>query len=527
MITEIPQTPSSATEGQEPAATVAKAPLAETSPAEAVESAPAPGAASSSPEDEMSFAEMLAEHEQAERGQTRLEPGQRVTVRIVAITGDTVFVSTGSKVDGIVDREELLVDGELPHAVNDLVELYVVSVSSQEVKLSKIVRGAGSIAVLEEARDASLPVEGKVTATIKGGYAVEIMKRRAFCPLSQIDLHPLADPESVVGKTFPFIITRLEKGGRNIVVSRRALLEQEQAAALEKVLETLNVGDVLEATVTRLAQFGAFVELAPGVEGLVHLSELSWARVAQADEVVSAGDRIRVKILAIDRTDKGVRFSLSSRAVTEDPWKNVSERLSEGETVTGKVIRTAPFGAFVEVLPGIEGLVHLSEFSYEKRVNKAEDVVAAGDMVSVKIKEIDPAQKRISLSMRDVAGDPWSQAAELFTVDSEVVGTVARRAAFGLFIDLAPGITGLMPTSVAQAAKNKAEIAKLGAGDPISVIIRQIDLPQRRISLAPVGSESVEAQAEEKNWKQHVAKPERPSVGSLGLALQAALKNKK
>lgn len=414
-------------------------------------------------EEELSFAEMLAEQEKGEEKQARLTPGQRVTVHIVAITNDTVFVSTGSKVDGIVDREELEVDGELPYSVGDTVDLYVVTVNPQEVKLSKIVRGAGSLSALEDAKTASLPVEGKVIGQVKGGYAVEIMKRRAFCPVSQIDLHPLEDPESVVGKTYPFLITRLEQSGRNIVVSRRVLLEKEQAENREAVLATISVGDTLEATVSRLAPFGAFAELSPGVEGLIHLSELSWARVAQADEAVSVGDRVRAKVLSIDSTDKGSRISLSVKQVTEDPWKNVQERLNAGEVVSGKVLRTTPFGAFVEILPGIEGLVHISELSYERRVTKTEDIVVVGDAVSVKIKEIDPIKKRISLSLRDAAGDPWATVTETFAIDSDVTGTVEKRAQFGIFITLAPGITGLLPNSVAQHSS-----AKKSFGTPCS-----------------------------------------------------------
>ena len=203
-------------------------------------------------EEELSFAEMLAKQESEEAPQSRLAPGQRVVVRIVAITGDTIFVSTGSKVDGIVDREELEVDGELPCQVGDLLDLYVVTVSPQEVKLSKILRGTGSLAALEAAKDAGLPVEGKVTAQVKGGYAVDVMKRRAFCPLSQIDLRPLDDAESVLGKSFPFLITRLEKGGRNIVVSRRTLLEREQAENRDALLSRIQEGDVIEAAVSRL-----------------------------------------------------------------------------------------------------------------------------------------------------------------------------------------------------------------------------------------------------------------------------------
>ena len=480
-------------------------------------------------EQDMSFAEMLAEQEEKEGKTARFAPGQRVSVKIVAITSDTVFVSTGSKVDGVVDRSELEVDGELPYAVNDTVDLFVVNVSAQEVRLSKIVRGAGNIAILEDAREASLPVEGKVTAQVKGGYAVDIMKRRAFCPVSQIDLHPLQDLESVVGKTFPFVITRLEKAGRNIVVSRRVLLEKEQAEQISKVVETMHPGDVVEATVTRLAPFGAFVELAPGVEGLIHISELGWSRVSQADEAVSVGDTVRTKILSLDKTDKGMRISLSIKSVTDDPWKNVAARLSVGDVIQGKVVRTAPFGAFVELIPGVEGLVHISEFSYEKRVNKADDMVAAGDTVAVKIKDIDEGQKRISLSMRDVAGDPWATLPESIVIDAELTGTIARRAAFGLFVDLAPGITGLLPNGAVQSASGRTALGKLGSGDPVQVVVRSIDLAQHRISLGLPGEEAASADADvEKNWKAHAPKPApKPSVGSLGLALEAAIKKRK
>ncbi len=501
---------------------------AETSPEPAstddVAAAPVTGEA----QNEVSFAEMLAQHEREEAPQSRLTPGQRVTVRIVAITVDTIFVSTGSKVDGIVDREEMEADGELSHQVGDMLDLYVVTVSPQEVKLSRILRGAGSLTALEDAKAAGLPVEGKVTGQVKGGYAVDIMKRRAFCPVSQIDLRPLDDLEAPVGKIYPFLITRLEKGGRNIVVSRRTLLEREQKENRDELLAKINPGDVVEATITRIAPFGAFVELAPGVEGLVHLSELSWTRVASADEAVSAGDRVRVKILGVSNEEKGARISLSIRQVSDDPWKEVENRLAPGDVLSGKVVRNAPFGAFVEILPGIEGLVHLSELSYEKRIMKADEVVVPGDLVQVKVKEVDVAKKRISLSLRDVGGDPWGNIGETLVVDAELTGTVEKRAPFGLFITLSPGITGLLPNSVIQASPSRKSLERLGTGDAVSVRVREIDARNRRISLAPAGEEGA-GEAEEKDWKRHAPKPApvSSSMGALGFALQAAIKKKK
>ena len=461
-----------------------------------------------------------------------LSPGQRVTVTVVAVTSDTVFVSTGSKVDGIVERSELEEDGGTTPEVGDTLDLYVVTVSPQEVRLSKMMRGAGGLAALEEAKEARLPVEGKVQAIVKGGFAVEVMKRRAFCPLGQMDLRPVEDPESFIGKTLPFIITKLEKGGRNIVLSRRMILEEEQAENREAFLATVAVGDVREGTVARLAPFGVFVELATGIEGLIHLSELAWGRVAQADEVVSVGDKIRVKILDIATTDKGPRISLSSRQVMDDPWKTVEGRLTEGEIVTGKVVRNAAFGSFVEVLPGIDGLIHISELSYEKRVNKPDEVLTVGETVTVKIKGIDLEKKRLSLSLRDVGGDPWEGVAEDFPIGEEITGTVEKRAPFGIFITLRPGVTGLLPASAITSSRSKGGVDKAGVGDAVQVFVREVDTAGRKVTLGLADSGEKRdggREREDKDWKKHAPKPTAPGdFGStLGSAMQAALQKKK
>ncbi len=484
------------------------------------DSSAAEGQFSSETEDGMSFAEMLAEQD-SESGRIRLEQGQRVTVRIVAITGDTIFVNTGSKIDGIVERQEMEVDGELPYQVGDSLDLYVISVRPQEVRLSRVMSGDASLASLEDARDKRLPVEGRVTGQVKGGYSVEIMKRRAFCPISQMDVRPLSDPESVIGQTFAFLITKLEDRGRNIVVSRRDLLERDRDQALEELLAEIKVGDIREGQVSRVAPFGAFIELVPGVEGLVHVSELSWSRVERVEEAISVGERVRVKILEIAKDAKGVRISLSIKAAQADPWNTIAEQVHVGDTVTGKVMRLAPFGAFVEVLPGVEGLIHLSELSYEKRVNKADEIVSVGEVVSVKVKEIDPEKRRISLSLRDVGGSPWDRVDELLTVGSDVPGTVEKRAPFGVFINLAPGITGLLANQVINASPQRKELENLAPGAVVNVRIREIDAANRRVSLLPAGEEG--DFETEGDWKKHAPKPEAaPSLGSLGMALQAA-----
>ncbi len=494
-----------------------------------------------------SFAELLAAQE--ETPAPRLEVGQRVKAAIVHITDDTIFVSTGSKVDGLVDRAELEQDGIKEYAVGDTLDLHVVHASAHEVRLSRYGRGSGNLASLEAAKESGLPIDGKVSGVVKGGFSVDILKRRAFCPVSQIDLRPVENPEELIGKTLSFKVMRVEKGGRNIVLSRRALLEAQQNEGREAFLAGVNVGDVLEASVVRLAPFGIFVELAPGVEGMVHVSELSWSRVQQPEEVCAVGDTLRVKVLSLGQGEKGPRISLSVRQVTENPWQNVGGRLNAGDVVSGKVLRTTQFGAFVEVLPGIEGLIHISELSYEKRVNKVSDVLVVGDVVTVKIKELDLDKKRVSLSLRDVAGDPWDKVEDSFAPGAEVTGRLERRAPFGLFISLAPGVTALLPNSALPQGNGRAKFDKMAPGTEFTVKIGEINLADKKISLTLTEAEQAEfagqvearadkdpkrarsgqregRSAEEKDWKKHAPKAAE-GFGSLGNILQAAIQKKK
>lgn len=541
---------------EQPAPSTPSEPAVEQPRPDATSTAPSADASAQDQED-ASFAELLAAQEDSGPS-TRLEPGQRVQAKVVAVTADTVFVSTGSKVDGIVDKAELEQDGVSEVQVGDVIDLYVVHASPQEVRLSKVVRGAGSLSALEDAKEARLPVEGKVVQVVKGGFAVDIMRRRGFCPISQMDLRPVEDQESLIGKSYKFLITKLENKSRNIVLSRRAILEAEQAENRDAFLATVNDGDVLEGTVTRLTAFGAFVELAPGVEGLVHVSELSWSRVQKPDEVFSPGDKVRVKLLSVSKEAKGVKISLSVRQVSEAPWTTVGDRIKAGDTVTGKVVRFSSFGAFIEVLPGIEGLAHISELSWEKRVNKAEDVLSIGEQIQVRVKEVDADKRRVSLSVRDAAGDPWADVEEQFPLNSEHTGRVEKRAAFGIFINLAPGITGLMPNSFYSHVQGKAKLEKLAPGDEVLITVREMDIPARKITIGPAGEDAEETPFERKErgkgeksgdrgdraggrkaggrpprdrdsgeWKAHAGKAAAPlSFGSLGDALAAAMKKK-
>ena len=282
----------------------------------------------------------------------QIQVGDKISGEIVAIGQDTVFIDTGTKVDGAVDKKELLdTKGRFNYTMGDRLDLFVVVAGEGEIRLSKALSGIGGRQLLQEAYRNRIPVEGRISAICKGGFNVDVMKQRAFCPLSQIDVKYVETPEDYVGQTYLFYLTQLEEGGRNIVLSRRKLLEQERQKAREDFIAALSTGMVLSGTVTRLMPYGAFVELIPGVEGLVHISELSWSRIDNPAETVNAGDQVQVKVLSIDENAGGgsEKIALSVKQLRNDPWESAGDRFQTGDIVTGRVRRCPHFGAFVEI----------------------------------------------------------------------------------------------------------------------------------------------------------------------------------
>lgn len=474
-------------------------------------------------EGEESFAELFEQY--SEGGGDDLSVGDKVTGTVIQVGENTVFVDTGTKLDGIVEREELLdEDGNCTVAEGDKVELYVVGKDSGGIKLSRAISGIGGLAMLEEAKASALPVEGKVESTCKGGFNVTILQRRAFCPVSQIDARFVENPEEYVGQTLEFLVTKLENHGRNVVVSRRVLLEREAAESAQTFVDETKVGDEVEGTVTRLAAFGAFVEIMPGLEGLVHISQLGYGRVAHPEEVVSVGQKVRTKITRLEKDDKGrLKISLSMKELAQNPWDTLSATFAVGDMVSGKVVRLADFGAFVEIAPGVDGLVHISEMSYTKRVNKPSDMVKEGDAVTVKIKSIDLDKRRIGLSMKDAEGDPWAGVADRYQPGQKVEGVVEKQEQFGIFIQLEPGITGLLPKSVIARSEKPAAFEKLHGGDTVEVVIGEVKAGERKISLTTGDAR------EDGDWKEFAPKRkvDTGSMGLLGAKLQEALNKKK
>jgi len=453
-----------------------------------------------------------------------IQVGDRIRGEIISIGQDTVYMDTGTKIDGVVEKAELLdKDGELPFKTGDSLDLYVVALTESEVRLSKALSGIGGLQHLQEAFQNKVPVEGKVKETCKGGFRVEILQQRGFCPISQIDINYVETPDDFVGQSFEFLITRFEERGRNIVVSRRALLEEALEKNRAAFYETLQPGDTYKGKVTRLLPFGVFVELVPGVEGMVHISELSWSRVEKPEDLVATGDTLTVRVLKIETGDKKgqKKIGLSVKQAQGDPWETVETKFSVGSRVTGKVTRCMKFGAFVEIAPGIEGLVHISEMSYTKRVLHPADEVSPGQNVSVMIKDIDLDQRRISLSLKDAEGDPWLEVDEKFKVGSQVEGVVEKKEGFGIFINLAPGITGLLPKSNISQSENPAKIEGCKAGETLKVVIQRLNAAERKISLAPADA------AESGDWQNYSGQGDSQPLGTLAEKLQQALKSKK
>ncbi|BBO69393.1 30S ribosomal protein S1 [Desulfosarcina alkanivorans] len=474
-----------------------------------------------SPEDGESFAELFESYSAGMNDNIRV--GDQIRGRIISIGTGNVFVDTGTKVDGVVETSELLdEDGQLPFVEGDELDLYVVAADESEIRLSRAMSGIGGLNMLKEAWEQRVPVEGKVAAAIKGGFQVDVSKQRAFCPISQMDVTYVEDPELYVGQTFSFMIKRFEERGRNIVVSRRDILQKEMEASRKAFMAQLEEAAVFEGTVVRILPFGAFVSLAPGVEGLVHISELSWSRLDTPEQAVKVGDRLQVKVLGIKEGDKPgtQKISLSVKQAMGDPWLEAPNRVSVGDKLMGKVTRCANFGAFVELFPGIEGLVHISEMSYTRRVMRPEEVVAPGDEIMVMVKEFDLDRKRISLSIKDAEGDPWADVEEKFKPGSKVQGRVEKKEAFGIFVNLSPGITGLLPKSKIAASEKAAAFDTLKPGAAITVTIDGIHARERKISLGTGDG------ADDQGWQEYAGGTTN-SMGSLGDQLQKALARQK
>jgi small subunit ribosomal protein S1 len=328
--------------------------------------------------------------------QKRFTKGQTIEGTIVAIGAEVAFINVGGKGEATIDVGELKDDdGDIEVNVGDRIQATVVSTMGGLTLSRKLVRSAATQRQLEDAFRAGLPVEGKVVQAIKGGYEVSMARQRAFCPISQIDIVRDSDPASHIGRVYPFRIIEYKESGKNIVVSRRALLEEARKTGAAELRKSIEVGAVMTGRVVSVREFGAFVDLGAGVQGLLHISEMGWSRVSDASAVATPGQEIVVKVLRVD--DANGQIALGLKQLTADPWSTIGETYQVGQVLTGRVTRVAEFGAFVELESGIEALAHVSTFA-AGRSNAWRKDLAPGTTRTFEILSIDPEKKRIGVA---------------------------------------------------------------------------------------------------------------------------------
>lgn len=350
--------------------------------------------------DDSGFAELF--EQSGSQGRSWLEPGQKLTGTVLKIGTEWIFMDTGQKGEGVIERKEFLdIDGNVTVKEGDAISAYFLSSSNGEMRFTSRIgggaSGGGGSAQLEQAWQAGVPVEGVVEKEIKGGYEIKLGgSARAFCPYSQIALRRVENPEALIGTRLTFQISEYAENGRNIIVSRRSLLEEEQRRLKDEAQAAITVGMTVSGTVTSLQDYGAFVDIG-GLEGLIPVSEIAWSRVKDIREVLSVGQQLKVVIKSID-TDKD-RISLSIKDTLADPWDQVPVNFPEGSFHTGVVARLDTFGAFVTLRDGVDGLLHISKLGSGKRINHPREVVKEGEQLEVKIESIDRASRRLSLAL--------------------------------------------------------------------------------------------------------------------------------
>jgi len=470
-------------------------------------------------EEKISFAELL----EASAGTPgrKIYPGDKVSGRVAKITGETLFVDLGGKSEGIADLQEFLdKKGTLTVKEGDWVEMRVASVRDG-IHLTKGIRiqGAGALEILREAQQDFIPVEGRVSGVVKGGFEIDLSGFRAFCPVSQIDLRFCEKPEDHIGARYPFRIMEIKEKGKNIIVSRRVLLEEEQEKKSKETLERLRVDLECEGKVTKLADFGAFIDIG-GVEGMIHISEIAHARIRHPSEILKMGQQVKVKVMKIESDKEGrPKISLSMKALEPDSWER-GLGFEEGQVIRGKVSRLTDFGAFIEVAPGVDGLVHISEISYD-RISHPHQLLHEGDWVDVLVMGIDRETRRISLSIKEATlkkriGEETGLEKVRLEVGQVLKGVVEDSKPFGLFIrlpQLGPKIKGLLPVEEIRSSEKGDIKKKFPRGKEVQVEIVSID-EKGRIRLS---QRAMEEREDREDYKRFLEKEDKDGkLGTLG-----------
>jgi len=450
-----------------------------------------------------SFAELFEES----LAKTEMRPGTLVKAKVVDITPDAVIVDAGLKSEGIIPKWQFQNEnGELEVQVGDEVE----------VALDLVEDGLGATLLsrekakrmrawekLEEAYEKGEIVKGRITGKVRGGFTVEIGPLRAFLPGSLVDVRPVRDTSHLEGQELEFKVIKLDPKRNNIVLSRRAVVEQEYSAEREELLKKLKEGGVVKGIVKNITDYGAFIDLG-GIDGLLHITDMAWKRVRHPSEVVQLGQEVEVKVLRFDEEKQ--RVSLGLKQLSEDPWKDIARRYPPGTRLIGRVTNLTDYGCFVELEDGVEGLVHVSEMDWtNKNVNPAK-VVQVGDEVEVMVLDIDEERRRISLGMKQCKPNPWEEFAATHKKGEKIKGTIKSITDFGIFVGLEGGIDGLVHLSdISWNEPGEEAIRKFRKGQEIEAVILAIDPERERISLGI-------KQLEQDPFQNYLAEHERGSI---------------
>jgi small subunit ribosomal protein S1 len=425
-----------------------------------------------------SFAELFGQ-------QTReMKEGELVQGTVTFVDEDHVQVDVGFKSEGLIDAWEFMDDdARLLVKVGDRVDVLVEEIEDDSGRIVLSKEKADRLKIwddISKAYEADQPVEGVILSRVKGGLAVDIGVK-AFLPGSQVDLRPVRNLESVIGDKVAFKIIKFNKRRGNIVLSRRALLEKEREKLRETTLETLSEGQIVDGVIKNITDYGAFIDLG-GIDGLLHVTDMSWGRVNHPSELFRVGDEIKVKVLRFDPESE--RVSLGLKQIQPDPWRDAAMRYPIGRRINGKVVSLTDYGAFVELEPGIEGLVHVSEMSWTKRVKHPSKLVNVGDQVESVVLDVDEHNRKISLGMKQIEPNPWSVIEEKYPIGTRVSGTIRNITNFGVFVGLEEGVDGLVHVSdISWTEQIKHPSEKYNKGDEVEAVVLKIDRENEKFSL--------------------------------------------
>ncbi|HEV2172534.1 MAG TPA: 30S ribosomal protein S1 [Nitrospira sp.] len=412
-----------------------------------------------------------------------LEEGTITEGRVVALTKDKVVVDIGYKSEGMIPSDQFSSEDLQNIKIGDGIQVYIEECEDADGNLVLSKEKADKMKIWEELEKLykeEKSIDGKVVSRIKGGMMVDIGVK-AFLPGSQIDLHPVRDLDGLVGRTFPMKIIKINHRRGNVVVSRRVLLEETRDKKRQTTLATLKEGQLIQGMVKNITDYGAFIDLG-GIDGLLHITDMSWGRVGHPSEMFNVGDRVEVSVLKYDR-ETG-RISLGLKQKSADPWTNVAGKYPIGTRVKGRVVSLTDYGAFVELEPGVEGLVHVSEMSWTHEVRHPSRVVTIGDQVEAAVLNVDPASRKISLGMKQTAPNPWDMVESKYPIGTRIEGKVKSLTDFGAFIGLDEGIDGLIhisDMSWTKHIKHPSELFK--KGQKVEAVVLRIDKEKERLSL--------------------------------------------